>query len=83
MLSSSPNRNLVVDSCHPKSLLAYTFRATIEQPTKAHTAFFARVSWLNIGPAAAGPAGPAPTALSDKADQEAFLLQVKKGFMYP
>ena len=41
-----------------------TFRATIEQPTKAHTAFFARVSWLNIGPAAAGPAGPAPTALS-------------------
>ena len=42
-----------------------TFRVTIEQPTKAHrpTAFFAQVSWPNIGPAAARPAGPAPTAL--------------------
>ena len=41
-----------------------TFRSTIEQPTKAHTAFqVARVSWPNMGPAAAGPAGPAPTAL--------------------
>ena len=38
-----------------------TFRATIEQPTKAR--IFAQVSWPNIGPAAAGPAGPAPTAL--------------------
>ena len=39
-----------------------TFRATIEQPTKAHTVF--QVSWPNIGPAAAGSAGPAPTALT-------------------
>ena len=41
-----------------------TFRATIEQHTKVHMAFLARVSWLNIGPVAAGPAGPAPTALN-------------------
>ena len=40
-----------------------TFRVIIEQPTKAHTAIkFAWVSWWNIGPAAARPAGPAFTA---------------------
>ena len=33
---------------------------------------FARIGWPNIGPAAAGPAGPAPTALH-KASQ--WLLQ--------
>ena len=40
------------------------FKATIEQPTNSSYGIFARVSWPNIGPAAAGPAGPAPTALS-------------------
>ena len=32
-------------------------------PGETYTAFSARVGWPNIGPAAAGPAGPAPTAL--------------------
>ena len=50
-----------------------TFRATNEQPTKAHMAFFARVSWPNIGPAAARPAGPAPTALHPKLPEEVTL----------
>ena len=36
---------------------------TIEQPTKARTAFLRGLVWPNIGPAAARPAGPAPTAL--------------------
>ena len=41
---SSPNRNFVDDSCHPRSLLAYSyFRASIEQPTKPHTAFLRRL----------------------------------------
>ena len=62
MLSSSPNRNLVDDSCNPRSLFSVaTFRATIEQPSYG---IFAWVSWLNIGLVAAGPAEPAPTALS-------------------
>ena len=37
-----------------------TFRATIE-PTKPHTALLHGLCWPNIGPAAAGPAGPVPT----------------------
>ena len=62
VLSSSPNRNLVDDSCHLRSLpSAATFGATIEHP--AHTTFFAHVGWPNIGLVAAGPARPAPTAL--------------------
>ena len=57
MLSSSLNRNLVDDSRHPTSV--GTFIATIEQLIPD----FVQVSWPNIGQAAAGPAGPAPTAL--------------------
>ena len=40
-----------------------TFRATIEQPTKAHTAFLRGLVGRILVLSAAGPAGTAPTAL--------------------
>ena len=42
----------------------YTSVVTIEQPAEARTAFLRGLVLPNIGPAAAGPAGPAPTALA-------------------
>ena len=42
VLSSSPNRNLVDDSCHPRSLSVATFRATIEPPAEV---FCAGYNW--------------------------------------
>ena len=42
VLSSSPNRNLVDDSCHPRSLSVATFRATIEPPAEV---FCASYNW--------------------------------------
>ena len=65
VLAPSPNRNLVDESCHLRSLLAQLLLEQQLNNPPAHTAFFAQVSWPNIGPVAAGPAGPAPTALND------------------
>ena len=55
-LPPAPNRNILDDSCLLKSLLVYT-------PCQSSQGISARVGWLNIGPVAAGPAGPAPMAL--------------------
>ena len=60
-LAFSPQQNIFDDSCLPRPL-----REILEQELDIpYTAAFkfAPVGWPNIGPAAAAPAGPVPTAL--------------------
>ena len=46
----------------------------MEQPTEALTAFLRGLDGRDIGPAAAGPAGPAPTALCHYIFQKESML---------